>query len=65
MEFHLIVDLEKARAASSGDSGQKNSLVILAFLEDDVIEDVHSTLKIFLNSEIPISEISDSAQVSI
>ena len=37
----------KARASSSGNSGEKDSLVVLAFLEDDVIEEVHSTLKIF------------------
>ena len=55
----------KARTSSSGDSGAKDSLVILAFLEDDVIEEVHSTLKIFLNVDIPISDIDGSSQVSI
>ena len=55
----------KARAASSGDSGKKDSLVILAFLEDDVIEEVHSTLKIFLNADSPIRDIDGSSEVSI
>ena len=55
----------KARSISSGDSTSKNSLIILAFLEDDVIEEVHSTLKIFLDTDIPINEIDDSTQVSI
>ena len=55
----------KARTASSGDSGAKDSLVILAFLEDDVIEEVHSTLKIFLNADSPIREIDGSSHVSI
>ena len=55
----------KARTTSSGDSGTKDSLVILAFLEDDVIEEVHSTLKISLSSDNDIGEIDDSSQVSI
>lgn len=55
----------KARTASSGDSGAKDSLVILAFLEDDVLEEVHSTLKIFLNADSAIHDIGDSTQVSI
>jgi len=55
----------KARTTSSGDSGAKDSLVIIAFLEDDVLGEVHSTLKIFLNADTPISEIDDSSQVSI
>ena len=38
----------KARTSSSGNSGAKDSLVILAFLEDDLIGEVHSTLKNFL-----------------
>jgi hypothetical protein len=55
----------KARTTSSGDSGLKDSLVVLAFLEDDVLEEVHSTLKISLNADSPISEITDSTRVSI
>ncbi|MCV0401264.1 MAG: hypothetical protein K5777_04730 [Nitrosopumilus sp.] len=55
----------KARTTSSGDSGSKDSLVILAFLEDDILEEVHSTLKISLNSDSPIREIDGSSQVSI
>ena len=55
----------KARTTSSGDSDSKDSLVILAFLEDDVLEEVHSTLKISLNADSPIRDIEDSSQVSI
>jgi len=55
----------KARTTSSGDSGSKDSLVVLAFLEDDMYGEVHSTLKILLNADSPISEITDSTQVSI
>ncbi len=54
----------KARTTSSGDSGSKDSLVILAFLEDDVLEEVHSTLKIFVDAGSPIRDI-ESSQVSI
>ncbi len=54
----------KARTVSSGPSGAKDSLVIVAFLEDDVLEEVHTTLKIFLNADIPINKIEQS-QVSI
>jgi len=53
----------KARTVSSGPSGAKDSLVIVAFLEDDILE-VHTTLKIFLNADIPINKIEQS-QVSI
>ncbi len=55
----------KARTTSSGDSVLKYFLVVLAFLEDDVLEKVHSTLKISLNADSPISEITDLTQVSI
>ena len=55
----------KARTTSSGDSGSKDSLVVIAFLEDDVLAEVYSTLKISLNADSPISEITDSTQVSI
>ena len=54
----------KARTVSSGESGAKDSLVIVAFLENDVLEDVHTTLKIFLNADIPINKIEQS-RVSI
>jgi len=50
----------KARTASSGDSGTKDSLVIIAFLEDDLAEELHSTLKIFLDADIPIAQIEQS-----
>jgi len=55
----------KARTISSGDSGSKDSLVVLAFLEDDILKEVYSTLKISLNTDSPISEITGSTQVSI
>jgi myosin heavy subunit len=71
-ECNIIVDdipfncgFGKARTTSSGDSGSKDSLVVIAFLEDDVLEEVHSTLKISLNADSPISEITDSTHVSI
>ncbi|QLH03440.1 hypothetical protein C5F47_07715 [Nitrosopumilus cobalaminigenes] len=71
-ECRIVVDdvpfncgFGKARTTSSGDSGSKDSLVILAFLEDDVLEEVHSTLKISLNADSPIREIDGSSQVSI
>jgi len=54
----------KARTASSGDSGSKDSLVIIAFLEDDLAEELHSTLKIFLDSNVPINKIEQS-EVSV
>ncbi len=54
----------KARTVSSGESGAKDSLVIVAFLENDVLEEVHTALKIFLNADIPIDKIEQS-QVSI
>ena len=70
-ECKIIVDeivyncgFGKARTMSSGPSGAKDSLVIVAFLEDDVLEEVHATLKIFLNADIPINKIEQS-KVSI
>ena len=54
----------KARTVSSGDSGAKDSLVIIAFLEDNLAEEVHSTLKIFVDSDTPINQIEQS-EVSI
>src|SRR3990167_5888936 len=54
----------KARSVSSGESGAKDSLVIIAFLENDVLEEVHTALKIFLNADIPIDKIEQS-RVSI
>lgn len=54
----------KARTTSSGDSGAKDSLVIIAFLEDDFTKEFHSTLKIFLAADIPIDQIEKS-EVSI
>ena len=54
----------KARTVSSGEFGAKDSLVIVAFLENDVLEEVHTALKIFLNADIPINKIEQS-RVSI
>jgi hypothetical protein len=54
----------KARTISSEQSNVKDSLVIMAFLEDDTLEEIHTTLKIFLNADIPINAIEKS-QVSI
>ena len=54
----------KARTASSEDSGTNNALVIIAFLEDDLAKELHSTLKIFLAADIPIAQIEQS-EVSI
>ncbi|WP_179371403.1 hypothetical protein [Nitrosopumilus ureiphilus] len=53
------------KARTAGNSGAKDSLVILAFLEDDVLEEVHSMLKISLNADFPIGDIEDSTKVSI
>jgi len=55
----------KARTTSSGNSGVKDSLVIIAFLEDDLLGEIHSTLKIFLNADTSISDIDGSSQVTI
>ena len=55
----------KARSTSSDNSGSKDSLVIIAFLEDDVLEEVHSTLKLHVTADVPISDIDESTQVSI
>ncbi len=63
-EIPYVCGFGKARSVASGESGAKDSLVIIAFLEDNLAEEVHSTLKIFLNSDIPINQI-DSSQVSI
>ena len=59
-DIPYVCGFGKARTVSSGDSGAKDSLVIIAFLEDNLAEEVHSTLKIFLDSEIPISQIEES-----
>ena len=71
LECQIIVDqtffncgFGKARTVSSGQSGVKDSLVIIAFLEDDVLKEIHTTLKIFLNADISINKIENS-QVSI
>ncbi|MCV0399760.1 MAG: hypothetical protein K5785_07180 [Nitrosarchaeum sp.] len=59
-DIPYVCGFGKARTVSSGDSGAKDSLVIIAFLEDNLAEEVHSTLKIFLDSEIPIRQIEES-----
>jgi len=71
LECQIIVDqtsfncgFGKARTVSSGQSVVKDSLVIIAFLEDDVLKEIHTTLKIFLNADISINKIENS-QVSI
>ncbi len=53
----------KARTIS-GDSESNYSLVIIAFLEDD-LEEIHPTLKISLNANSPIGDIDGSSEVSI
>ncbi len=53
----------KARTIS-GDSESNDSLVIIAFLED-VLEEVHPTLKISLNADSPIGDIDGTSKVSI
>ncbi len=70
-ECEIIVDeinyncgFGKARTVSSGQSGAKDSLVIMAFLEDGVLEELHATMKLFVNADIPINNIEQS-QVSI
>lgn len=66
-ECHILVDdipyscgFGKARTISFGSTGENNSLVIIAFLEDNLSHEVHTTLKIFLQSDIPISQIEES-----
>lgn len=50
----------KARTASFDDSGIKDSLVIIAFLEDNLSNEVHTSLKIFLKSDMPINQTEES-----
>jgi hypothetical protein len=50
----------KARTVSSGKSDPSDSLIIVAFLEDDLLGEIHTTLKIFLNSNTTISEVVKS-----
>jgi hypothetical protein len=50
----------KAKTISSGHSGIKDSLIVVAFLEDNLLEEVHATMKIFLKTDIPITEIEQS-----
>jgi len=54
----------KARATSSGSGGDKDSLVIIAFLEDD--DENRNTLKISLSASSSLTELgSDSVAVTI
>jgi len=53
----------KARAISSGPDGEKDSLVIIAFLEDDL--QGRSTLKIVLDADVPIKELEESTTALI
>jgi len=71
LECHIVVDqtpfncgFGKARTVSSGQSGLKDSLVIIAFLEDDVLKEIHTTMKIFLHSDTLIKDV-ETSQVSI
>ncbi len=63
-EINYNCGFGKARTVSSGQSGAKDSLVIMAFLEDGVLEELHATMKLFVNANIPINNI-DQSQVSI
>jgi len=71
LECQIVVDqtpfncgFGKARTVSSGQSGLKDSLVIIAFLEDDVLKEIHTTMKIFLHSDTLIKDV-ETSQVSI
>jgi Skp family chaperone for outer membrane proteins len=71
LECHIVVDqtpfncgFGKARTVSSGQSGLNDSLVIIAFLEDDVLKEIHTTMKIFLHSDTLIKDV-ETSQVSI
>jgi len=71
LECHIVVDqtpfncgFGKARTVSSGQSSLKDSLVIIAFLEDDVQREIHTTMKIFLHSDTLIQDV-ETSQVSI
>ena len=55
-----VCGYEKARTTSSGNSGASDSLVIIIFLEDDLVEKLHSTLKIFLDFDIIINRIEQT-----
>ena len=70
-ECNIVVDeinyncgFGKARTVSSGQSGAKDSLVIMAFIEDGVLQELHATMKLFVNADISINNIEQS-QVSI
>lgn len=59
-EIEYVCGFGKARTISSGNGGVKDSLVIIAFLEDSVMNQLHTTLKIFLESNQPIMETQDN-----
>jgi hypothetical protein len=63
-EINYNCGFGKARTVSSGQSGTKDSLVIMAFIEDGVLQEIHATMKLFVNADIPINNIEQS-QVSI
>ena len=63
-EINYNCGFGKARTVSSGQYDAKDSLVIMAFLEDDILEELHATMKLFVNANIPINSI-DKSQVSI
>lgn len=63
-EINYYCGFGKARTVSSGQSGAKDLLVIMAFLEDGVLEELHATMKLFVTADIPINNI-DQSKVSI
>ena len=63
-EINYNCGFGKARTISSGQSGAKDSLVIMAFIEDGVLQEIHATMKLFVNADITIDNI-EQTQVSI
>ncbi|MDX1595637.1 MAG: hypothetical protein R3327_01715 [Nitrosopumilaceae archaeon] len=67
-ECHILVGdipyncgFGKARTISFGKSDANSSLVIIAFLEDGLANEVHTTLKIFLKADVPILQTETSS----
>lgn len=59
-DIEYMCGFGKARTISSGGDGSGDSLVIVAFLEDGILNQIHTTLKIFLESDQPIMKTSDN-----
>ena len=55
----------KARAISSGDSGVKNSMVIIGFMQDSNDPEKRGTIKIFLNTDVPLNDLGDGDFVDV